>query len=146
MAFLAPDQAPGPMSRYCDGVQGPKKHRRAKPGSLKKSLKKFGLQPISLANSSQQGIQSTCKQEQRKITQYSEIQGEITDSLERRIYIRFPGGKQVAPNAEITETCFNHGPKLRAVINCSALLTQLTTLMLTIVHYEVYKHTVPFRE
>lgn len=53
MAFLAPAQVPGPMSRYCDGVQGPKKHLSAKPGSLKKSLTKFGLQPISLANSSQ---------------------------------------------------------------------------------------------
>ena len=46
MAFLAPFHAPGPMRRYCAGVQGPKKHLRAKVGSLKKSFSRFGLQPI----------------------------------------------------------------------------------------------------
>ena len=53
MAFFAPTHVPGPIRRYCAGVQGPKKHLRAKTGSLTKSLHKSGLQPTSLAISSQ---------------------------------------------------------------------------------------------
>lgn len=50
MAPLAPGHAPGPMRRYWAAQQGPKKHLRARIGSLKKSLLRCGLQPIISAS------------------------------------------------------------------------------------------------
>ena len=49
MTCLAPGHAPGPMRRYWAAQQGPKKHLMARRGSLKKSLPRFGLQPIRSA-------------------------------------------------------------------------------------------------
>lgn len=60
MTLLAPDHAPGPMRRYWAAQQGPKKHLKAKSGSLKKSLLRSGLQPIKSASWSLYGMLETC--------------------------------------------------------------------------------------
>ena len=61
MTLLAPGHAPGPMSRYWAAQQGPKKHLKAKRGSLKKSLLRSGLQPIKSASWSLYGMLETCR-------------------------------------------------------------------------------------
>ena len=56
MAFLAPTHEPGPIKRYCEGVQGPNKHLKASTGSLRNNFIKLGLHPIISASSSQYGM------------------------------------------------------------------------------------------
>ena len=61
MTPLAPGHAPGPMRRYWAAQQGPKKHLKARRGSLKKSLLRSGLQPIKFASWSLYGMLETCR-------------------------------------------------------------------------------------
>lgn len=61
MTLLAPGHAPGPVRRYWAAQQGPKKHLKAKRGSLKKSLLRSGLQPIKSASWSLYGMLETCR-------------------------------------------------------------------------------------
>ena len=60
MMSLAPGQAPGPTSLYWAGIHGPKKHLKARTGSVMRRCHRFGFAPIRDDISSQYLIKLTC--------------------------------------------------------------------------------------
>lgn len=82
MTPLAPGHAPGPMRRYWAAQQGPKKHLKARRGSLKKSLLRSGLQPTKSASWSLYGMLETCRIKIKK-SQLSNLSLEQIDAFDK---------------------------------------------------------------